>query len=53
MKKKEVVKNETNIKNEVKETIMVQIPIMNLKQMSDEEWNRLAYKNMLKRNGVA
>ena len=43
------MENKTNIKNEVKETIMVQIPIMNIKFMSDEEWNRLAYKNYLQR----
>ena len=39
----------TILKNEVKETIMVQIPIMNLKQMSDDEWNRLAYKYFIER----
>ena len=47
MKKKEIVKNET------KKNIVVKIPILNIKIMTDEEWNRLAYKNMLKRNGVA
>lgn len=47
MKKKEIVKNET------KKNITVSIPILNMKIMTDEEWNRLAYKNMLKRNGVA
>lgn len=43
----------TTIKNEVKKTIMVQIPIMNIKLMTDEEWNRLAYKNQMKRNKIA
>ena len=47
MKKKEVVKNET------KKNTTVKIPILNIRIMTDEEWNRLAYKNMLKRNGVA
>lgn len=44
----------TTIKNEVKETIMVQIPIMNIRLMTDEEWNRLAYKKQLEKNrGIA
>ena len=28
-----------------------EIPIVNLRMMSDEEWNRLAYKNYLQRKG--
>lgn len=28
----------------------VQVPLYNLKMMSDEEWNRLAYINWLIRN---
>lgn len=47
MKKKETVKNET------KKNSAVKIPILSIRIMTDEEWNRLAYKNMLKRNGVA
>ena len=47
MKKKEIVKNET------KKNSAVKIPILSIRIMTDEEWNRLAYKNMLKRNGVA
>ena len=47
MKKKEIVKNETKKNNAVK------ISILSIRIMTDEEWNRLAYKNMLKRNGVA
>ena len=47
MKKKEIVKNET------KKNTAVKIPILSIRIMTDEEWNRLAYKNMLKRNGVA
>ena len=47
MKKKEIVKNETKKNNTIK------IPILSIRIMTDEEWNRLAYKNMLKRNGVA
>ena len=47
MKKKEIVKNETKKNNAVK------IPILSVRIMTDEEWNKLAYKNMLKRNGVA
>lgn len=47
MKKKEIVKNET------KKNTTVKIPILSIRIMTDEEWNRLAYKNMLKRNEVA
>ena len=47
MKKKEIVKNET------KKNSAIKIPILSIRIMTDEEWNRLAYKNMLKRNGVA
>ena len=47
MKKKEIVKNKT------KKNTTVKIPILSIRIMTDEEWNRLAYKNMLKRNGVA
>lgn len=47
MDKKEVVKNET------KKNIAVKIPILNIKIMTDEEWNRLAYKNHIERNEVA
>ena len=28
-----------------------EIPIYNVRMMSDEEWNRLAYKNYLQRKG--
>lgn len=28
-----------------------QIPILNIKMMTDEEWNKLAYRNWLERNG--
>ena len=47
MDKKEVVKNETKKNNDIK------IPILSIRFMTDQEWNRLAYKIMLKRNGVA
>ena len=47
MKKKEIVKNET------KKNSTVKIPILSIRIMTDEEWNRLAYKNYLERNGVA
>ena len=43
MKKKEIVKNETKKNNAVK------IPILSIRIMTDEEWNRLAYKNYLQR----
>ena len=28
-----------------------EIPIVNVRMMSDDEWNRLAYKNYLQRKG--
>lgn len=31
----------------------VDVPVVRLRMMSDEEWNRLAYKNYLKRSGSA
>lgn len=34
-------------KEENEET--VKIPILNIRMMTDEEWNRLAYKNWLER----
>ena len=37
--------------NEGKEEIR-RIPILNIRMMSDEEWNRLAYKNYLENRGV-
>ena len=43
----------TNPKNETKKNNAVKIPILSIRIMTDEERNRLAYKNMLKRNGVA
>lgn len=29
---------------------MKPIPVLNIKMMTDEEWNRLAYRNHLERN---
>lgn len=37
--------NQKNNKDEI-----VKIPIINIKIMTDEEWNKLAYENYLKRN---
>lgn len=34
----------------VKEDV-VKVPLLNIKMMTDEEWNRLAYKNYLERKG--
>lgn len=48
MKKQVITKDEAN-----KNTITVKIPVLNIRLMSDEEWNRLAYKNMLQGKGVA
>ena len=45
--------SEEVVKNETKKNSAVKIPILSIRIMTDEEWNRLAYKNMLKRNGVA
>lgn len=30
----------------------VNVPILNIRMMSDEEWNRLAYKNAMERKAV-
>lgn len=35
-----------------KEIAPVKIPILKIRMMSDEEWNKLAYKNYLERNEV-
>lgn len=32
-----------------KEEKVVNVPVMNIKVMDDEQWNRLAYRNMLER----
>ena len=48
MEKRLITKDENK-----KDKITVKVPILNIRLMTDEEWNRLAYKNMLKRNGVA
>lgn len=29
------------------------LPVMRIKMMTDEEWNRLAYRNRLERHGTA
>ena len=31
----------------------VNIPIINIRQLTDNEWNRLAYRNMLERKAKA
>ena len=48
MEKQPITKDENK-----KDNITVKVPILNIRLMTDEEWSRLAYKNMLKRNGVA
>lgn len=30
-----------------------QIPILNIRMMTDEEWNRIAYRNLLERQVIA
>ena len=30
--------------------ITVNVPVLNIRMMTDEEWNRLAYQQYLKRN---
>lgn len=30
-----------------------QVPILNISMMSDEEWNKLAYRNLLERQVIA
>lgn len=36
-----------------RERKMKAIPVMNIRMMTDDEWNRLAYKNWLERKAVA
>lgn len=31
----------------------VNVPILNIRQLTDEEWNRLAYRNALERRAVS
>lgn len=31
----------------------IPLPVMRIKMMTDEEWNRLAYRNRLKSHGTA
>lgn len=33
-----------------KKEVTVKVPILDLQFMSDEEWNRLAYRNWIERN---
>ena len=47
MEKRPITKDENK-----KDNITVKVPILNIRLMSDDEWNRLAYKNYLERNGV-
>ena len=47
MEKQPITKDENK-----KDNITVKVPILNIRLMTDEEWNRLAYKNYLERNGV-
>ena len=42
--KKKIIKTD-----EKKNNITVKIPILSIRIMTDEEWNRLAYKNYLQR----
>lgn len=37
--------------NQVVKEDVVRVPLLNIKMMTDEEWNRLAYKNYLERKG--
>lgn len=30
-----------------------QVPILNIRMMSDEEWNKLAYRNLMERQVIA
>lgn len=47
MEKQPITKDENK-----KDKITVKVPVLNIRLMTDEEWNRLAYKNYLERNGV-
>ena len=31
---------------------VVSVPVMRIRMMTDEEWNRLAYRNRLERQGI-
>lgn len=42
------VKNESRPKDDVR-----RIPVLHIRMMTDEEWNRLAYRNYLERKVVA
>lgn len=35
-----------------KEEKVVNVPVMNIKVMDDDTWNRLAYQNMIERNSI-
>ena len=35
-----------------KEEKVVNVPVMNIKVMDDDTWNRLAYENLLQRKAV-
>lgn len=39
--------------NEYKTEDTTRIPIYNIRMMTDEEWNRLAYRNFLERQAIA
>ena len=40
-----------NKENVVVKEDVVRVPLLNIKMMTDEEWNRLEYKNYLERKG--
>lgn len=44
MEKRNITKDENK-----KDNITVKVPILNIRLITDEEWNRLAYKNYLER----
>ena len=44
-----IVKNESKPKDDT----IRKIPVLHIRMMTDEEWNRLAYRNYLERKAVA
>ena len=42
-----------NVKDKITAEKMKKIPVYKIRMMSDEEWNRLAYRNALERQAKA
>lgn len=40
------------MENKEKTVKFIKVPILNIRQLTDEDWNRLAYRNALERRAI-